>query len=105
VPQLLVFDEFASKLRVACTQPRGLAATSLARRVSEEIGVVLREEVGYHIGSDKTMGANGKHTRLTYMTEGVLLRQLAHDKDLSQYACIIIDEVHERVIGSLIHLL
>lgn len=98
VPQMLVFDEFASGLRIACTQPRRLAATALADRVAEEMGVALGEEVGFQIGGQRMLNQNKKKTRLSYMTEGVLLRQLARDKDLSQYACIIIDEAHERTV-------
>lgn len=50
IPQLLVYDEFARRLRIACAQPRRLAATSLAARVAKEMGVSLGEHVGYHIG-------------------------------------------------------
>ena len=98
VPQALVYDEYASGLRVACTQPRRLAATSLASRVALEMGVALGEEVGYQIGGDRNIDQNDKTTRLSYMTEGVLLLKHASDRDLSEYACIIIDEAHERTV-------
>lgn len=98
VPQLLVYDEYASGLQIACTQPRRVAVTSLASRVADEMGVVLGEEVGYKIGGDQKVNANGKKTRLVYLTEGVLLRQMTSDKSLSAYACVIIDEAHERTV-------
>ena len=98
VPQLLIYDEYASGLRIACTQPRRLAATALASRVSKEMGVILGEEVGYQIGGDKRVDKHEKKTRIAFMTEGVLLRKQASDKDLSEYACIIIDEAHERTV-------
>ncbi|KAK3181896.1 hypothetical protein K4F52_006800 [Lecanicillium sp. MT-2017a] len=98
VPQALMYDEYASGLKVACTQPRRLGTTSLAKRVATEMGVKLGEEVGYQIGGSKMVNMNEKKTRLSYMTEGILLRMLASDKDLSKYACIIIDEVHERTV-------
>ncbi|PNP53779.1 hypothetical protein THARTR1_05903 [Trichoderma harzianum] len=99
VPQLLVYDEYGSELRVACTQPRRLAATELASRVAGEMGVVLGEEVGYQL-RDYNMIDKKKptKTRLAYMTEGVLLHQLSLDKDLTEYACVVVDEAHERTL-------
>lgn len=98
VPQLLVYDEYESGLRIACTQPRRIASTKLASRVADEMGVALGEEVGYRIRGDHNVDQNEKKTRLAYMTEGVLLRQLESDKNLSMYASVIIDEAHERTI-------
>ncbi|KAK7418465.1 hypothetical protein QQX98_003957 [Neonectria punicea] len=98
VPQLLVYGEYASGLQIACTQPRRLAATELASRVADEMGVVLGEEVGYKIRGDKMVNQKQKKTRLVYLTEGVLLQQLGTDKNLSAYACVIIDEAHERTV-------
>ncbi|KAF3066985.1 Pre-mRNA-splicing factor ATP-dependent RNA helicase [Trichoderma lentiforme] len=70
-----------SGLQVACTQPHRLAATELASRVADEMGVVLGEEVGYQIGGVSMINKNKqKKTRLAYMTEGVLLRQLSMDR-------------------------
>lgn len=98
VPQMLVYDEYSSGLLVACTQPRRLAATELAGRVAHEMGVVLGEEAGYQIGGVRELDQNEKKSRLAYMTEGVLLGKHASDKDLSAYACIIVDEAHERTV-------
>ncbi|KAI9167615.1 Pre-mRNA-splicing factor ATP-dependent RNA helicase PRP43 [Paramyrothecium foliicola] len=98
IPQAIMHDEYASGLRVACTQPRRLAATELAGRVAEEMGVTLGEEVGYQIGNNPMVDKNEKKSRLVYMTDGVLLGQQAGDQDLSRYAGIIIDEAHERTV-------
>jgi pre-mRNA-splicing factor ATP-dependent RNA helicase DHX15/PRP43 len=94
VPQLLVYDEYESGLQIACTQPRKLATKELASRVANEMGVVLGQEVGYKIRNHQKF--TKQTTRLTYMTEGVLLRQLGSDKNLSAYACVVLDEAHER---------
>lgn len=58
------------------------------------MGVVLGQEVGYKIRNHQKF--TKQTTRLTYMTEGVLLRQLGSDKNLSAYACVVLDEAHER---------
>lgn len=104
IPQFLVYDEYGSDKLIACTQPRRLAATSVAARVAGEMGVVLGEEVGYQIGGDAKIskgdkGNDGKgKTRLAYVTEGSLLAQLHSDHTLSKYACVLIDEAHERTV-------
>lgn len=99
VPQLLVYDEYESGLQIACTQPRRLAATELATRVADEMGVALGEEVGYQIrGNNMISQDKQKKTRLAYMTEGILLRKLSVDRNLSEYACVVIDEAHERTV-------
>ncbi|CAG9994486.1 unnamed protein product, partial [Clonostachys byssicola] len=100
VPQLLTYDEHPSGLQVACTQPRRLATRELASRVAVEMGVTLGEEVGYKVRSEQRFDENDKKTRLVYLTEGVLLRQLSHDRNLSAYACVIIDEAHERSLNA-----
>ncbi|KAK0723314.1 P-loop containing nucleoside triphosphate hydrolase protein [Lasiosphaeria miniovina] len=94
VPQLLVYDKWASDLQIACTQPRRLAAKELAERVADEMGVVHGAEVGSHVRFE---AMTGKKTRLVYMTEGILLRKATGtDKDLKGYACVVVDEAHER---------
>ncbi|KAJ0406647.1 hypothetical protein P43SY_009758 [Pythium insidiosum] len=82
---------------IGCTQPRRVAAMSVAARVSDEMGVALGEEVGYAIRfedltSDKTV--------VKYMTEGVLLRESLREADLDSYAAVIMDEAHERALNT-----
>jgi pre-mRNA-splicing factor ATP-dependent RNA helicase DHX16 len=84
-------------MKVGCTQPRRVAAMSVAARVAEEMGVKLGNEVGYAIRfedqtSDKTV--------LKYQTDGMLLRELLSDPELSSYSAIMIDEAHERTIST-----
>lgn len=83
---------------IGCTQPRRVAAMSVAKRVSEEMQVELGEEVGYSVRfDDKT---NPEKTVIKYMTEGILLREILADNTLSEYSCIIIDEAHERSLNT-----
>jgi len=93
VPQLLTLSEWDSGLKVACTQPRRLACSELARRVAHEMGVDLGNEVGYRHGGHVLVG---DQTRLVYMTEGVLKLELMADNNLSTHACVVIDEAQER---------
>jgi len=91
-------DKDGKKLLVGCTQPRRVAAMSVAKRVSEEMGCRLGEEVGYSIRfEDKT---NAKKTKIKYLTEGILLREMLGDPNLENYSCIIMDEAHERTLNT-----
>ncbi|KAL5552460.1 hypothetical protein UlMin_039861 [Ulmus minor] len=82
---------------VAVTQPRRVAAVSLARRVSQELGVQLGEEVGYAIRfEDRT----SQRTSIKYLTDGVLLRESLANPELNQYSVIILDEAHERSLNT-----
>mmetsp|Transcript_1864 Transcript_1864/g.6911 ORF Transcript_1864/g.6911 Transcript_1864/m.6911 type:complete len:1245 (-) Transcript_1864:2603-6337(-) len=78
---------------VGCTQPRRVAAMSVAKRVSEEIGCELGREVGYAIRFED---CTSEDTVIKYMTDGVLLRETLREPDLDMYSCIIMDEAHER---------
>jgi ATP-dependent helicase HrpA len=83
--------------RIGCTQPRRIAATSVASRVAEELQVPLGREVGYQIRfEDKTDKAV---TRVKFMTDGVLLAETRNDPALRQYDTIIVDEAHERSLN------
>lgn len=83
------------KKGICCTQPRRVAAMSVAKRVSEEMDVILGEEVGYSIRfEDKT----SPKTILKYLTDGMLLREAIHDPLLERYSIIILDEAHERTL-------
>ncbi|KAI1749926.1 P-loop containing nucleoside triphosphate hydrolase protein [Xylaria castorea] len=82
---------------VGCTQPRRVAAMSVAKRVAEEMGCELGQEVGYTIRfEDKTSPT----TRIKYMTDGMLEREILIDPDVSRYSVIMLDEAHERTIST-----
>ncbi|ORZ33343.1 P-loop containing nucleoside triphosphate hydrolase protein [Catenaria anguillulae PL171] len=83
---------------IGCTQPRRVAAMSVAKRVAEEMGVELGKQVGYTIRFED-MTTPGV-TQIRYMTDGVLLRELLLDQDLDKYSCIIMDEAHERALNT-----
>ncbi|WYZ36682.1 hypothetical protein EsH8_II_000188 [Colletotrichum jinshuiense] len=99
IPQYVVYDELPQLNRkmIACTQPRRVAAMSVAQRVSDEMDVELGEEVGYSIRFEDRTGPN---TILKYMTDGMLLREAIHDHEMSRYSCIILDEAHERTLAT-----
>jgi HrpA-like RNA helicase len=82
---------------VACTQPRRVAATSVAARVAVEMGFQLGKEVGYNVRFDN---CTSEETRVKYLTDGMLLRELLTDSELSRYSIIMIDEAHERTIST-----
>jgi ATP-dependent helicase HrpB len=93
VPQILLDGGLAGDGEIVVLQPRRLATRMLAARVAQERGVRLGEEVGYQIRLDKVCS---KQTRIRFVTEGVLLRQMLGDPELSGVAVIIFDEFHER---------
>ncbi|GIY30037.1 pre-mRNA-splicing factor ATP-dependent RNA helicase DHX16 [Caerostris darwini] len=81
--------------RIGCTQPRRVAAMSVAARVAEELSVKLGNEVGYSIRFED---CTSERTVLKYMTDGMLLREFLSEPDLSSYSVIIVDEAHERTL-------
>jgi ATP-dependent helicase HrpA len=78
---------------IGVTQPRRIAATSVAQRVATELGCPLGAEVGYQIRFDDRTGPS---TRLKFMTDGILLAEIQADRLLRRYDTLIIDEAHER---------
>jgi len=82
-------------MKVGCTQPRRVAAMSVAARVAEEMGVKLGSEVGYSIRFED---CTSERTRIKYMTDGMLLREFLSEPDLKSYSVMIIDEAHERTL-------
>ncbi|KAG8895382.1 hypothetical protein FRC01_012410, partial [Tulasnella sp. 417] len=87
----------ANGMKVGCTQPRRVAAMSVAARVADELGTKVGYEVGYSIRfenctSDKTV--------LKYMTDGMLLRELLTEPSLEGYSALVIDEAHERTLST-----
>ena len=79
IPQYLAASEHFKDQRIIVTQPRRVAATSVARRVSEEVGCVLGDEVGYAIRFDDTSSSK---TMIRYVTDGILLRETLQETDL-----------------------
>lgn len=82
---------------IACTQPRRMAAITVASRVAEEFGCVLGEEVGYAVRFDAKCSSK---TVIKYCTDGLLLRETMSDPLLSKYSVILVDEAHERSLQS-----
>jgi pre-mRNA-splicing factor ATP-dependent RNA helicase DHX16 len=82
-------------LKVGCTQPRRVAAMSVAARVADEMGVKVGNEVGYSIRFED---ATSDKTVLKYMTDGMLLREFMTEPDLGGYSALMIDEAHERTV-------
>src|SRR5213594_1013888 len=93
VPQMLLKHAFLSGGQVVILQPRRLAARLLAARVAEELGVQLGRDVGYQIRFENVTSPD---TRIRFVTEGVLLRQMIQDSKLSGISVLIFDEFHER---------
>ncbi|CAO1621199.1 unnamed protein product [Parajaminaea phylloscopi] len=106
IPQFVAYSDLPHMKRgpdgapklIACTQPRRVAAMSVAKRVAEEMDVSLGQEVGYTIRFEDA--TSRQHTFLKYMTDGMLLREAMHDKMLSRYSTIILDEAHERTLAT-----
>lgn len=102
VPQILLEDAITkhrgAACNVICTQPRRIAATSVAQRVADERNENLQDTVGYHVRFDAKLPSYGGS--ITYCTTGILLKQLqqAPDEVFDRVSHIIIDEVHERDI-------
>eukprot|EP00117_Sycon_ciliatum_P007640 scpid39004/ scgid10659/ Putative pre-mRNA-splicing factor ATP-dependent RNA helicase DHX15; DEAH box protein 15 len=82
---------------VACTQPRRVAAMSVAQRVADEMDVVLGQTVGYTIRFED---CSSQATRMKYMTDGMLLREAMTDPLLEKYGIILLDEAHERTLAT-----
>ncbi|XVE74352.1 hypothetical protein DITRI_Ditri12bG0010500 [Diplodiscus trichospermus] len=96
IPQFLFNAGFCRDGKsIGVTQPRRVAAVTVAKRVAEECGVGLGQKVGYSIRfEDVTSGS----TRIKYMTDGLLLREALLDPYLTRYSVIIVDEAHERTV-------
>ncbi|KAI0696959.1 P-loop containing nucleoside triphosphate hydrolase protein [Cerioporus squamosus] len=100
IPQFVCYSDLphTKGQLVACTQPRRVAAMSVAKRVADEMDVQLGKEVGYSIRFED-MTEPGT-TFLKYMTDGMLLREAMNDPDLKRYSTIILDEAHERTLAT-----
>ncbi len=82
---------------IAITQPRRVAATSVAARVAEEMRCTVGEEVGYSIRFEDVTSSK---TKIKFLTDGMLLREALIDPLLSRYSVIMVDEAHERSLSS-----
>jgi ATP-dependent helicase HrpB len=93
IPQMLLAHGFLDGGEVVVLQPRRLAARLLAKRVAEEAGTKLGEVVGYQIRLEAKVSAR---TRIRFVTEGILLRQMSFDAALRGVSVLVFDEFHER---------
>jgi len=99
IPQFVLYDDLPqlNGKMVACTQPRRVAAMSVAQRVAQEMDVELGQEVGYSIRFEDMTSPK---TIMKYMTDGMLLREAMNDHNLTRYSTIILDEAHERTLAT-----
>ncbi len=100
VPQFLLTEDWCRKC-IAITQPRRVAAISLAKRVAEEMGSLLgsaspTSKVGYSVRFDTSISPC---TRIKFLTEGMLLQEMLRDPWLRQYSAVVLDEIHERSVN------
>jgi ATP-dependent RNA helicase DHR2 len=111
VPQFLIDEPWCKKSRradaptvggcIAITQPRRMAAISLARRVAEEMGTPLgnsspASQVGYSVRFENSTSPS---TRIKFLTDGMLLQEMLRDPWLTEYSAVVVDEVHERGVN------
>ncbi|MHA7285066.1 ATP-dependent RNA helicase HrpA [Arthrobacter sp. MDT3-44] len=96
IPKMCLELGLADHGLIGHTQPRRLAARTVAERIAEELQVDLGEEVGYQV---RFTGSVGRKTKIKLMTDGILLAEIQHDRMLRKYSTIIIDEAHERSLN------
>ncbi|WP_218711504.1 ATP-dependent RNA helicase HrpA [Arthrobacter sp. BF1] len=96
IPKMCVELGLAEKGLIGHTQPRRLAARTVAERIASELGVEIGEEVGFQV---RFTGHVGPQTKIKLMTDGILLAEIQRDRLLRKYSVIIIDEAHERSLN------
>ncbi|KAK5163618.1 putative ATP-dependent RNA helicase DHR1 [Saxophila tyrrhenica] len=97
VPQMLLENGYGTLGMIGVTQPRRVAATSVAARVSHELGSEYGKKVAHHVRYDTSVR---KDTAIKFMTDGILLREIQKDFILSKYSVIVLDEAHERSVNT-----
>ena len=93
VVQYLLEAGMADEGTIVCTQPRKVAAVSLATHVAQELATNVGKEVGYKVGSRRKTSPS---TKIVYMTDHALLNECLTDPDLKAFSCVVVDEAHER---------
>ncbi len=96
LPKLCLQARRGAAGMIGCTQPRRIAARAVARRVAEELQVPLGGAVGFQVRFSDNVG---EQTAIKFMTDGILLAEIAYDRWLSRYDTIIVDEAHERSLN------
>ncbi|UWX96242.1 ATP-dependent RNA helicase HrpA [Arthrobacter zhaoxinii] len=96
IPKMCLELGLAENGLIGHTQPRRLAARTVAERIASELDVELGEEVGFQV---RFTGETGRKTKVKLMTDGILLAEIRHDPMLKKYSTIIIDEAHERSLN------
>ena len=101
VPQFLLDDAIkrGNPCRILVSQPRKIAAITVAKRVASERNCELGEEISNQVGLDKKKDEDYKGNRVTFCTTGVILQKIIQEKSLESYTHIILDEIHEREIN------
>lgn len=97
LPQYLYEAGLATEKPIVVTQPRRVAAISVAQRVSEEMGVTLGQECGYQVRFDHCCS---EKTKIKYVTDGCLVRECLEDPSLSSYSAVVLDEAHVRSLDT-----
>ena len=96
IPKMCLDLGLGEKGLIGHTQPRRLAARSVAERIAEELGQKIGETVGYQVRFTSKVG---EHSAIKLMTDGILLAEIQNDKLLRRYSTLIIDEAHERSLN------
>lgn len=93
---LFLLEKLEKGEKIAMTQPRRVAARSVSKFVAGKVGCKIGEEIGFNVRFDDQ---TSEGTRLTFMTDGILLRKIQIDPLLSEYATVVVDEAHERSLN------
>jgi len=96
LPKMCLEAGLGKKGVIACTQPRRIAAMTVARRVAEEMGDGGEDIVGYKV---RFLDHTKRQTKIKFLTDGMLLAEAARDRNLNRYEMVIIDEAHERSLN------